>query len=274
MLYLVATPIGNLGDITLRALEVLKSADEIACEDTRRSLVLLNHYGIKKPLISYHKFNERQAGEKILEKLAEGKNIALITDAGMPAISDPGALLVEKLIESGEKYTVVPGASALTSALALSGLTGTRFAFLGFLPEGRSERQTLFESYKKIKTIIAFYSAPHDVERDISSAYLSLGDMRAVAVKEITKLHETVTYFNLKEGLKDPPRGEYVILIDNTGEQNELCSLSEKEHIKYYMDAGLDKKEALKRAAKDRGVSKSALYKFAVDLKDAERDEL
>lgn len=268
MLYLVATPIGNLGDITLRALEVLKSVDEIACEDTRHSMGLLNHYGIKKPLISYHKFNEREAGEKLADKLAAGKNIALITDAGMPAVSDPGALLISLLKERGLEYTVVPGASALACAVSLSGLTNPRFCFLGFLPEKESERTALFESYRDIQTIIAFYSAPHDLKRDIASAYAALGDRHAVAVKEITKLHERVIDFTLKEGIEEQPRGEYVVLIDNPKGENKLCSLSESEHIKHYVQSGFSKKEALKRAAKDRGVAKSQLYKFAIDISE------
>ena len=151
MLYLVATPIGNLKDISLRALEVLKAADEIACEDTRRSATLLNHYDIKKPLVSYHKFNERESGEKIVEKLKAGKNIALITDAGMPVISDPGATLVRMLMEEGLEYTIVPGACAFVSALALSGLEGTKFCFLGFLPDKTGEKKAMKHAISLIR---------------------------------------------------------------------------------------------------------------------------
>lgn len=266
MLYLVATPIGNLKDISLRALEVLKAADEIACEDTRRSATLLNHYGIKKPLVSYHKFNERASGEKIVEKLKAGKNIALITDAGMPVISDPGATLVRMLMDEGLEYTVIPGACAFVSALALSGLEGTKFCFLGFLPDKIGEKKALLQKYASLDMTIVFYSAPHDADKDIACCYSVFGERNAVAVKEISKLHESAVRFKLSEGIEGEKRGEYVILIDKPEKVSELNSLTEKEHIKYYLDMGYDKKEALKAAAKDRGVSKSDLYKFSLDL--------
>lgn len=266
MLYLVATPIGNLKDITYRAVETLSSVDEIACEDTRRTAILLNHYGIKKPLFSYHKFNERESGEKLLQKLKEGKNIALVSDAGMPVISDPGAVLVNMLIENDVPYTIIPGACAFVSALALSGLDGTKVAFLGFLPEKAGERKELLEKYKNCDLTLAFYSAPHDVQKDIRSIYEVFGERNAVAVKEITKIHEKTERFKLSEGLPSEPKGEYVLLVEKGKSENSLLSLSEKEHIKYYMDRGYDKKEAVKEAAKDRGVKKSDLYKFSIDL--------
>ena len=266
MLYLVATPIGNLKDITYRAVEVLSSVDEIACEDTRRTAVLLNHYDIKKPLVSYHKFNERESGEKLIEKLKEGKNIALVSDAGMPVVSDPGAVLVNMLIENGLPYTVVPGPCAFVSALALSGLDGTKVCFLGFLPEKAGERTALLEKYKNLDLTLVFYSAPHDVEKDIKTLYSVLGDRNAVAVKEITKIHERAERFKLSEGLPTEPRGEYVLLVEKGEAENSLLSLGEREHIKYYMDMGYDKKEAVKEAARDRGVKKSDLYKFSIDL--------
>ena len=202
MLYIVGTPIGNLKDISLRALEVLKSVDEIACEDTRHSLALLNAYQIKKSLSSCHKFNEKEAGEKLIEKLKEGKNIALISDAGMPVVSDPGNVLVNMLIENGLEFTVVPGACAFVSALILSGLDSSRFAFLGFMPEKSSQRTEFLERYKDLDMTLIFYSAPHDVKKDVESIYKVFGDRRAVTVREITKLHETVESFNLSDGLK------------------------------------------------------------------------
>ena len=265
MLYLVGTPIGNLKDISLRALEVLKSVDEIACEDTRRSLVLLNAYDIKKPLVSYHKFNEKESGQKLIDKLKEGKNIALITDAGMPVISDPGNILVGMLLENGLEFTVVPGACAFVSALVLSGLDSSRFAFLGFLPERNSERKEFLERYKNLDMTLIFYSAPHDVKKDVESIYKVFGDRKAVAVREITKLHESVESFSLASGLGQEPRGEYVILVEAGKEENAYLKLSEKEHINIYIEQGMDKKEALKKVAKERGVSKSSLYKYTVE---------
>ena len=264
MLYLVATPIGNLKDITLRALEVLKSVDEIGCEDTRHSLGLLNAYEIKKPLFSYHKFNEKEAGERVIEKLKDGKNIAIITDAGMPVISDPGNLLVKMLIENGLEFTVVPGACACVSALVLSGLDSSRFCFLGFLPEKNSDRKEYLTRYKDLDLTLIFYSAPHDIKKDIESIYSVFGDRRAVAVKEITKLHERAESFNLADGFNGEPKGEFVILVEGGVKENKNLALSEKEHIELYISQGMDKKDALKAVAKERGVSKSSLYKYTI----------
>ncbi len=265
MLYLVGTPIGNLKDISFRAIEVLKSVDEIACEDTRHSLGLLNAYDIKKPLFAYHKFNEKEAGLKLVAKLKEGKNIALITDAGMPVISDPGNILVNLLVENELEFTVVPGACAFVSALVLSGLDNSRFCFLGFLPSKASERREFLERYKSLDMTLIFYSAPHDVKKDIESIYSVFGERRAVAVREITKLHESVERFNLSSGPATEPKGEYVLLVEGGKVENENLALSEKEHIELYISQGLDKKEALKRVAKERGVSKSSLYKYTIE---------
>ena len=264
MLYLVATPIGNLKDISLRALEVLKSVDEIACEDTRHSLSLLNHYEIKKPLVSYHKFNEKESGEKLVQKLLEGKNIALITDAGMPVISDPGNILVNMLIQNGLEFTVVPGACAFVSALVLSGMPSDKFCFLGFLPQKASERERFLEKYKNLDMTLIFYSAPHDVKKDIQSLNKAFGNRKAVAVREITKIHESVEAFNLADGDIREPRGEYVLLVEGGLIENPNLSLSEEEHVKLYLEKGLDKKEAIKMVAKERGVSKSSLYKYTI----------
>ena len=265
MLYFVGTPIGNLKDISLRAIEILKSVDEIACEDTRHSLTLLNAYDIKKPLVAYHKFNEKEAGEKIIRKLKEGKNIAVISDAGMPVISDPGNILVGMLMENGLEYTVIPGASAFVSALILSGLDSSKFCFLGFLPEKNKDRKEFLEKYKYFDGTLIFYSAPHDVKKDVATLFECLGERQARAVKEITKLHETVISFNLKDGLPVEPKGEFVILVEGKEEKSELNALSEEEHINYYISMGLEKKEALKKVAKERGVSKSSLYKYTVN---------
>ena len=235
MLYLVATPIGNLKDISLRALDVLRSVDEIACEDTRHSLTLLRAYDINKPLVSYHKFNERESGEKLIEKLKQGKNIALITDAGMPVVSDPGNILVKMLLENELEYTIVPGACAFVSALALSGLDASRFCFLGFLPQKAGERKELLEKFKTIEATLIFYSAPHDVVKDVETLYSVLGDRKAVAVKEITKLHEKVERFNLKDGYLNQPKGEYVLLVEAGSFNQENQNLSNKELIDKYI---------------------------------------
>ncbi len=265
MLYFVATPIGNLKDMTYRAVETLSSVDEIACEDTRRSLTLLNAYGIKKPLFSYHKFNEKEAGEKIIEKLKDGKNIAVISDAGTPSVSDPGFVLTQMLIENGLEYTVIPGACAFVNALVLSGLDSARFCFLGFLPEKNKDRQEFLEKYKNLDATLIFYSAPHNIKKDIESIYSAFGDRLAVAVKEITKLYEKAERFNLKDGLPTDAKGEYVLLVEGGKQENPLNLLSEEEHIKHYLELGLDKKQALKTVAKERGVSKSLLYKYTVN---------
>lgn len=265
MLYFVGVPIGNLKDISLRAIDVLNEVDEIACEDTRHSLGLLNAYNIKKPLVSYHKFNERESGAKIIEKLKDGKNIAVITDAGMPVISDPGNILTEMLIEENLEYTVIPGACAFVSALVLAGLDSSKFCFLGFLPQKASERKEFLEKYKSLDVTFIFYSAPHDVEKDIKNLYEVFGDRKAVAVKEITKLFERVEHFNLKDGLKNPPKGEYVLLVEGGKEENKKLLLTEKEHIDFYLSKGMNKKDALKQVAKERGVSKSSLYKYTID---------
>lgn len=265
MLYFVGTPIGNLKDMSYRAVEVLSQVDEIACEDTRHSLGLLNAYGIKKPLTSYHKFNEREAGEKLIEKLKSGKNIALITDAGMPVISDPGNILTQMLVENGLEFTVVPGACAFVSALVLGGLDSSRFCFLGFMPAKSSERKEFLEKYKTLDMTLIFYSAPHDVKKDIESIYSVFGNRRAVAVKEITKLYEKAERFELKDNLSSEPKGEYVILVEGAKNENENLKLTEKEHIDLYISRGMDKKDALKQVAKERGVSKSSLYKYTIE---------
>lgn len=265
MLYFVGTPIGNLKDVSYRAIEVLSSVDEIACEDTRHSLGFLNAYAIKKPLFSYHKFNEREAGEKIIEKLKNGKNIAVITDAGMPVISDPGNVLTQLLIENGLEFTVIPGACAFVSALVLSGLDSSKFCFLGFLPSKAGERKEFLERYKNLDLTLIFYSAPHDVKKDIESIYSVFGNRKAVAVKEITKLHERAEHFSLESGLPSEPKGEYVILVEGGKQENENLKLTEKEHIELYIKQGMDKKEALKKVAKERCVSKSELYKYTIE---------
>ncbi len=267
MVSFVATPIGNLKDITLRALETLKEADVIFCEDTRHTIKLLNAYEIKKPLYACHKFNETEAAKKILEASRRGERVAVVSDAGTPVVSDPGNVVCQYLRENGEAYTLIPGACAFVAALVLSALPAARFAFIGFLPEKAGEKKALLEKYKDSDLTLAFHSAPQDVDRDIAAMYETFGDRPACAVREITKMHEESTPFTLKEGLAGQKRGEYVLVVGGAAEKESLLNaLSEKEHIQHYMAAGLDKKEALKRAAKDRGVSKSELYPFSIDL--------
>ena len=267
MVQFVATPIGNLKDITLRALEALKAADVIFCEDTRHTLKLLSAYEIKKPLRSCHKFNEREAAEKIVELSREGKNVCIVSDAGMPVVSDPGREVCRILKEAGEKYTVIPGANAALCALVLSALPADTFTFIGFLPEKKGERLALLARYKTARETLLFHCAPQDVDSYISALYESLGERRACAVREITKLHEESVPFLLSEGIEGEKRGEYVLVVEGAKEaKNPLCELPVREHVKTYLDQGYDKKEALKLAARDRGVSKSELYKETLDL--------
>lgn len=266
MIYFVATPIGNLKDITLRALEVLKSVDVIFCEDTRHSIKLLNAYGIKKPLKSCHKFNEKEAAESIIKAAKEG-DVAVISDAGMPVISDPGNAVCVRLKEEGIPYTVIPGANAFLSALVLSAMPAERFAFIGFLPDKAGDRKRLLERYKDCDLTLCFHSAPQDVDRDISAMYSAFGERKACAVREITKVHEQAISFNLSQGLQGEKRGEYVLVVEGAkGQENPLNSLDERQHIIHYINQGLDKKEAVKQAAKDRGISKSEMYKFSLDI--------
>lgn len=267
MIAFVATPIGNLKDITLRALEELRAADVIFCEDTRHTVRLLNAYEIKKPLYSCHKFNEREAAERILALSREGKRVCVVSDAGMPVISDPGNTVCAALRAAGEDYTVIPGANAALCALILSALPADRFTFAGFLPDKTSERRAALKRYAAARETLLFHCAPQDVDDYIALMFEAFGERRACAVREITKLHEESISFLLSEGLAGEKRGEYVLVVEGAGErENPLNALPVREHVLHYMRAGLEKKEALKRAAKDRGVSKSELYKETLDL--------
>ena len=267
MISFIATPIGNLKDITLRALDALKAADVIFCEDTRHTLKLLSAYDIKKPLFSCHKFNEREAAEKILAFSKEGKQVAIVSDAGMPVISDPGNKICRYLREAGEPYTVLPGACAFVCALVLSALPADRFTFVGFLPDKTKERRAVLTRYKNHTDTLIFHAAPQDVDSYIAEMYAIFGERNACLVREITKIHEESIPFLLSEGVQGEKRGEYVLLVEGAPEQEcALNRLSPREHVIYYMEQGLDKKEALKRAAQDRGVSKSELYKEVLDL--------
>lgn len=266
MISFVGTPIGNLKDITLRALEELREADAIFCEDTRHTLKLLTAYGIKKPLFSCHKYNEREAAEKMIALSREGKRIAVVSDAGMPVISDPGGSVRRALKEAGEPYTVLPGPCAFVCALVLSSLPADRFLFVGFLPDKTSRRREELKRYTHVRETLIFHCAPQDIDEYVSAMLEVFGDRRACMVREITKIHEECVEFTLKEGYQGERRGECVLLVEGAGEENALLQLSPREHVEAYLAQGLDKKEALKRTAKDRGVSKSDLYRETLDL--------
>ena len=265
MLYIVGTPIGNLKDITYRAVEVLKEVDEIACEDTRHTLKLLNAYDIKKPLFAYHKFNEKTAGDALIKKLEEGKNIALVSDAGMPLISDPGNLLVKMLVEANQPFTVIPGPTAFVCGLIMSGLLDYRFSFVGFLPEKNSDKKALLESFKDCDHPTVFYCAPHDVKETIKSIYKVFGNRRACAVREITKAFEQREEFYLEDGYEGETRGEFVLIVDKAPVVEKSFEMSVNEHIDHFISQGLSKKEAIKAVAKERGVHKNEIYKYTVD---------
>lgn len=265
-LFIVGTPIGNLKDITLRAIEVLGEADIIACEDTRVSSVLLKAYDIKKPLYSYYKHKEKEGSEKLIGELKNGKNVALITDAGMPSISDPGAILVNEAKKEGIKVTVVPGATAVASAIALSGIISTGFSFLGFLPEKRKDKTDMINPFKFSPLPLVFYCSPHNINDDIAFLASELGNRKAYAVKELTKLYENVYEFDLAGGAIENPRGEFVLIVEGNTAESSLNTLSIADHVKHYMKSGLTKKDAVKRVATDRGLDKNSVYVEVLDI--------
>lgn len=262
MLSIVVTPIGNLADMSYRAVEVLKSVDLILCEDTRHSAVLLSYYGISTPTRKYEKYSENKKLDDIVEMLKSGKDLALISDAGTPVISDPGNLLVKRLQEEGLKYTLVGSGCAAISAMVLSGFDARDFCFVGFLPERDIDRKRRLEKFKNVETTTIFYVAPHDIERDIASIYEIYGERRACLVREISKVYEDIIRFNLPtlpEG--SVLKGEMVLLVEGAVSQGEV--LKEKtlaEHMEFYTAQGLSEKDAMKAVAKDRGVSKSEIY--------------
>lgn len=270
MLILCATPIGNLEDMTLRALRVLKEADLIACEDTRTSAHLLAHYGIGTPLTSYHKFNEETKSEELIGKMLLGSTVALITDAGMPAISDPGQILVRKCHEAGVPVTAVPGACAAVTALALAGEDTRRFVFEGFLPQDNKEKKAALQRLEDESRTIVLYEAPHRLKRTLEALSDALGEKRPVVlVREITKKYEEIQRTTLGEacGSAAEPRGEYVLVIagrsaeeirQRQAEQWENMSIS--EHVALYERQGMDRKSAMKAAANDRGITKREVY--------------
>ena len=274
-IYLVATPIGNLADISERAIKVLTEADFIAAEDTRNSLKLLNCLGIKKELVSYHEHNKKVSGERIIARVLSGESCAVITDAGMPAISDPGEDIVRLAADAGVRVSVIPGACAAVSALSISALCTRRFAFEGFLSANKGERERHLESIKNETRTMIFYEAPHKLKATLSSLLLTFGQTRRISLcRELTKLNEEVIRTTLGEAVKyyeeNEPRGEYALIVEGADEagvsvttsENPLLSLSPEEHIAHYEAEGLSRMDATKRAAKDRGMTKSELYKL------------
>ena len=265
-LYVVATPIGNLDDITLRAINVLKNVDIIIAEDTRHSLKLLNHLEISKPLISYHRHNEEEKSDSILEKIENGKNIALISDAGTPVISDPGEIIVKKALERDIEVIPIPGACAIITALMGAGVKTKKFSFYGFLSINKKIRNKELEEIQKNNNTIILYEAPHKILNTLKDLGKYVGERNIVLARELTKLHEEFIRGNIKEIQEkvNNPKGEYVIIIDGTEEkikeENDLNNLSLEEHYEYYEKQGLEKKEIIKKIAKDRGVSKNEIY--------------
>lgn len=269
-LYLVATPIGNLEDITLRAINTLKSVDVIACEDTRHSRILLEHYGINKRLISCYKEKEMKAGDEIIALIREGKSVALITDAGMPCVSDPGAIVVDKVRKEGFYVTSIPGASACVTALSLTGIAARSFTFLGFFPEKKKEREDVLARYADVDSTLIFYSSPYDINDDISDMYAHFGKRRVFMIKELTKLYESVEEGFLDSLRVENPRGEYVVVVEGKDDTSDnFTDMTAEEHYKVNLMKYMNKKEAIKATARERGVPKDEIYKAVLDM---ERD--
>ena len=265
-LYIVATPIGNLSDLSERALKVLREVDFVAAEDTRVSGLLLNHFDIKKPIVNYFEHNKREAGEKILRRLAEGENCALVTDAGTPAISDPGTELCRKARETGFSVIPIPGPSAVITALSASGFDSRRFIFEGFLPQDE-EKETVLDSLLHEKRTVIFYEAPHRLKKTLRELYDALGDRALCLARELTKLNESFLTLTLREAIdyyeENEPRGEYVLILSGAKEEENVFwkELSVREHVDFYIRQGISKMDAMKKCAKDRGVAKNAIYK-------------
>lgn len=271
MLYIVATPIGNLEDISLRALKVLKEVDIIAAEDTRKTIKLLNHYGIKKTLISYYEHNKAARGEYLAGQLACGKKIAIVSDAGTPGISDPGEDIIKLAMENGIQVTTIPGPSAVIAGLVLSGLPTGRFVFEGFLSMNKRVRRERINALKYETRTIVLYEAPHKLIYTLRELYGTLGNRRVVLARELTKKFEQVIRCTLKEAFirfeSEPPRGEFVIVIEGADEnaledekRAAFSSIPVKEHVESYIREGMDKKTAMKKAAEDRGITRREVY--------------
>ena len=271
-LYLCATPIGNLGDITERVLRTLEEVDLIAAEDTRNTLRLLNHFGIKKPLTSYHEYNKFTKAEELITKLHNGQNIAVVTDAGTPAISDPGEVIAAMCIEQGIKVTSLPGACALITALTMSGMPARRFCFEGFLPTDKKERRYILEQLKREERTTILYEAPHHLRGTLQELYDNLGERRITLCRELTKKFEEALPMSLSSAIVyysgTEPRGEYVLVLAGADraaleeeKREKFEEMTLEEHMAMYTDQGLSRKEAMKKVAADRGVSKRDIYK-------------
>lgn len=269
-LYIVATPIGNLEDITYRAINILQTVDIIAAEDTRHTLKLLNHYNISKHLISYHRHNEEEKSEDLIAKLKEGKNIALVSDAGTPGICDPGEAVIHKSIEEGIQVIPIPGACAFVNALICSGLNTETFLFLGFLPLNKKNRKNKLEEIQQSHQTTIIYEAPHKLQATLKDLQEVIGERKVVIAREITKIHEEFIRGCIEEIIEKTKevKGEMIILIEGnqettltkTQEQEAFLNLPLEEHYSYYEKQGLDKKEIVKKIAKDRGVPKNEIY--------------
>lgn len=270
-LYLCATPIGNLEDITLRVLRTLKEADLIAAEDTRNSIKLLNHFDIRVPMTSYHEFNKIEKAYQLLQKLQEGKNIALITDAGTPGISDPGEELVRICCEAGIEVNALPGAAACVTALTVSALSTRRFAFEAFLPRDKKKRGNILQELKNETRTIVIYEAPHHLLHTLEELYQVLGNRKISVCRELTKKHEEMLRMSLEEAVDyykvQEARGEFVLVVegksyDDIEEENrqKWTTMDLQEHMNLYESKGISRKEAMKQVAKDRGISKRDVY--------------
>ena len=276
-LYLCATPIGNLQDMTFRVIRTLKEVDMIAAEDTRNSIKLLNHFEIKTPMTSYHEYNKIEKGHKLVQMLLEGKNLALITDAGTPGISDPGEELVQMCYEAGVPVTSLPGAAACITALTLSGLSTRRFAFEAFLPSDKKERQQVLEELKNDTRTVICYEAPHRLVKTLKELLEALGNRRITICRELTKKHETAWQTHIAEACEyyqeNAPKGECVLVIEGRSreelkaeEQEQWEQMPLEAHMEHYESQGMDHKSAMKQVAKDRGVSKRDIYRMLLEL--------
>lgn len=275
-LFLCATPIGNLGDMTPRAVEILHDVDLIAAEDTRNSIKLLNHFDIHTSMTSYHEYNKVEKAQYLIDKMLEGKDVALITDAGTPAISDPGEVLVKMCHVAGITVTSLPGASACITALTLSGLSTRRFCFEGFLPADKKEKKEVLENLKNERRTIILYEAPHHLKRTLDELYETLGDRRIALCRELTKKFEEViqtTIYDTRVIFREKePKGEYVIVVEGKNadelKRDEIKKWEDipiEEHLRLYKEQGFDNKESMKKVAKDRGISKREVYSYVVE---------
>lgn len=275
-LYLCATPIGNLGDMTPRVIETLSEADLIAAEDTRNSIKLLNHFGIKTSMTSYHEYNKVEKAQVLVQKMKEGLNIALITDAGTPAISDPGEVLVKLCQKEGITVTSLPGAAACITALTLSGLSTRRFCFEGFLPSDKREKAEILEVLAEETRTMVLYEAPHHLVRTLRELYEALGERNITICRELTKKFETVMPTTLERALAfyemEEPRGEYVLVVEGKSfsqkkreKQEAFLDITVEEHMRRYEETGMERREAMKMVARDRGVSKREIYQYMLD---------